>query len=429
MITPALIDPKRSYPLILSLHSAGSSGYQEPPDNVGGALADAIWVLPADNNFQYAADPYSGNTRYYTGWWGYTDPETNIAHHATEQRVIRYVTLIRDHPVYRVDPARLYVEGASMGGGGTLHLVSHYPTVFASAAAVIGWVDPVSWGAWWDFESHPSVGTSSGPDWWDWQDLAWVIRQTTTALPPIIHTFRKDDQTIDESRYPEVLRQTESKRLSYVAQWQNGGHLSFWLSGAADYLRFRKDEAYPAFSAASNSDDFLRQQGQRNLHLDWSASLHDLIPGSSADELVDTPTSVAMSFKSLTGDATAQVTLRNLQRFVLAPNETVSWTNATQANGQLLESGTAQADAQGLLTLALQITAAGNRLLVTRDSPPQGRAGDLDGDGRVTLGDLLILIRMLVGQVPADLAKGDLDGHGSLGVGDVRVLIQLLVAP
>jgi hypothetical protein len=53
--------------------------------------------------------------------------------------------------------------------------------------------------------------------------------------------------------------------------------------------------------------------------------------------------------------------------------------------------------------------------------------GDLNDDGQVTLADLRLQIRMLVGQVPTDLAKADLDGNGALTLADVRALIAILV--
>jgi hypothetical protein len=91
--------------------------------------------------------------------------------------------------------------------------------------------------------------------------------------------------------------------------------------------------------------------------------MHDLGAGT---QIVDSANSFAMSLKSLGADATAAVTLLNVQAFYLRPSELVSWTNAAQAGGAVLQSGSAQADAQGLLTLtSLQITAAGNPLALT----------------------------------------------------------------
>ena len=68
------------------------------------------------------------------------------------------------------------------------------------------------------------------------------------------------------------------------------------------------------------------------------------------------------------------------------------------------------------------VTANGIRLSITLP-------GDLDGDGQVTLADLRLLIQMLVGLVPVDLARADLDADGRLTLEDLRVLIMILVTP
>jgi hypothetical protein len=53
--------------------------------------------------------------------------------------------------------------------------------------------------------------------------------------------------------------------------------------------------------------------------------------------------------------------------------------------------------------------------------------GDLDGDGQVTLADLRLLVRMLLGQaVPNVEAKGLAAPADQLTLGDVRVLMGML---
>jgi hypothetical protein len=273
-----------------------------------------------------------------------------------------------------VDPTRIYVKGGSMGGGGAMHVAMHNPTLFAAAAASIAWVGPSSWGNWTAFANNPPVDTASGPHWGDWQDGAWMVANAQGNLPPVIHTFRTDDNIIPPAHYPDLLQKSETYKRAYIARWQLGGHNIYWLDGGASFARFRLNEAYPAFANASNSDAISATEGQRNVNLDWSSSLHDLGAGT---QIVDTANSFAMSFKSLTANATANVTVLNVQSFYLRPSEVVSWTNSAQSGGATLQSGTVQADAQGLLTIpSLQITAAGNRLTLTCQScagPPPPR--------------------------------------------------------
>ena len=60
----------------------------------------------------------------------------------TERRCVKYVQITRDDPKFQVDPNRISVSGASLGGGGAMHVAYHFPQLFASAAASIGWPDP-----------------------------------------------------------------------------------------------------------------------------------------------------------------------------------------------------------------------------------------------------------------------------------------------
>lgn len=355
----------QTYPLILDLHGAGASTYQEPNPWVDIAIP-GIFVFPVDLSFGYGnADPYTGTGALPTAWFGYDQGtgSNEKAMSATEKRIVRYTRLIAADPQYQVDPTRIYVKGGSMGGGGAMHVAMHYPSLFAAAAASIAWVGPSSWGNWTSFANNPPVDTASGPHWGDWQDGAWMAVNATGKLPPIIHTFRTDDSIIPPSHYPDFIQKNETYKRGYVARWQLGGHNIYWLDNNASIARYRLNEAYPAFASASNSDATSATEGQRNQNLDWSSSLHDLGTGT---QIVDAANNFAMSFKSLSGNATANVTVLNVQSFYLRPSEVVSWTNTTQTGGTTLQSGTAQADAQGLLTIpSLTITAAGNRLTLT----------------------------------------------------------------
>jgi dienelactone hydrolase len=348
----------------LVLHSAGSNGYREPDSYFDRGVGVAIF--PRDDAFNDGTrDPYTGQTRFHSGWYGYATNGVAVNH--TERRLIRYLRLALEDADLKIDPARVYVRGTSMGGGGALHLAYHYPHLFAAAAPTIGWVDPDAWsrGIWAkEFGEPPArmpVNAQGGPSWWDWQNMAWMVDNWPGRLPPVLHTFRKDDDIIDERAYPALLEKTEKSAQGQISQWQDGGHRGFSLKENAEFLRFRRDEAYPAFSDAASSDPFAAQEGQRNLNLDWSSRHRDLFPGE-ADAIADSLSGFAMTFKSMAADAQVDVTPRNTQRFHPLPGDTVRWVNRAQSGGALLDSGTAVADARGLVTARIRVIAAGNRL-------------------------------------------------------------------
>jgi dienelactone hydrolase len=352
----------QTYPLTLQLHGAGMNGYREPDHWVPQAVG--VHVFPVDLEFSHGMqDPYTGSGRPYAAWFGYPlrTVTPNIAVSAMERRVLRFVRAVQADPRYQVDATRIYVSGGSMGGGGSLHIAMHNPTMFAAAEVITAWVDTLAWGDWSAYSTNPPVDSPSGPLFRNWQDAAWVVDNTSANLPPLVHTFSKNDTTISMSRYPNLLQRMETRKFAQIAVWRDTNHTPFMLSGANSFRRFRKNEAYPAFAAASSSTPFDATLGQRNQNIDWSSSLRSLGAGT---DIVDLAGAFGMTFKSLTTDATADVTIRNTQQFRPRSGESVTWRNET-SGGQVLESGTMAADAQGLVTIRLRITAAGNRLTLT----------------------------------------------------------------
>ena len=81
-------------------------------------------------------------------------------------------------------------------------------------------------------------------------------------------------------------------------------------------------------------------------------------------------------------------------------------------------------------TYAMTCTGEGgsaSQSVTVRVTPVGGVRGDLTGDGLVTIADLRVLIKMLIGTVPVDLTKADLTGDGALTLADLRTLVQILV--
>ena len=63
----------------------------------------------------------------------YDSDPTNISE-LSEKDVLNVLEIVRKE--YTIDPARIYLLGHSMGGGGTIHLATKYPDLWAAAAPI-----------------------------------------------------------------------------------------------------------------------------------------------------------------------------------------------------------------------------------------------------------------------------------------------------
>lgn len=128
LYVPRGYDPSRRYPLVVSLHGAGSNhllnlrrvfGLGNRP---GEGDYEAIRNEVALPNVDFiVATPYGrGEFAGYTG--------------IGENDVLRVMESVQK--AYNVDPDRVHLTGLSMGGGGTWHLGLRYPDRFASLTPV-----------------------------------------------------------------------------------------------------------------------------------------------------------------------------------------------------------------------------------------------------------------------------------------------------
>lgn len=116
-------DKKR--PLIIALHgqskaeSNGTQGWVVKPLQPAllAEAPDAILVAPL------CYQPFGASGR---GW----EKEPG------DKTLALIDQLVADHPI---DPARIYIYGYSMGGGGTVHLMTERPDLFAAGIVMAGW--------------------------------------------------------------------------------------------------------------------------------------------------------------------------------------------------------------------------------------------------------------------------------------------------
>ncbi|HEX8913586.1 MAG TPA: prolyl oligopeptidase family serine peptidase [Humisphaera sp.] len=144
LLTPAGYDPKAAdaYPLLLLLHGAGERGSDNKAQLKWGGAEAANDLQAAGKCFVIAPQCPAGkqwvNTPWSKGSYG-TD-----AVPASDQMKMALEAVDRAMKEFRVDPARVYVMGLSMGGYGTWDAIARRPDFFAAAVPICGAGDPKS---------------------------------------------------------------------------------------------------------------------------------------------------------------------------------------------------------------------------------------------------------------------------------------------
>jgi len=121
------LDPNQKYPLIIALHGKSDS-------NENGKQKQYLKHFEQDDRYQknpailLAPLCYQPHGATGSGW----DDKPG------EQTIDLIKKLIKDEEL-PIDEKRIYLFGYSMGGGGTVHLVSEEPKLFAAAIVLAGW--------------------------------------------------------------------------------------------------------------------------------------------------------------------------------------------------------------------------------------------------------------------------------------------------
>lgn len=419
-------------PVVISLH--GWSGDNYPPLT---EIPDPWWcafkIYPTDFSqtwfFGFARDK-----DFRQG--GEIDASDTIVNY-TEQRLLRMIYDLQRHPLLgsRVDPERIYIYGHSMGGSGALAFALRYPGVFAAAYAS----EPMT--------NYRTVGDGGGTDWrgdlawkwgtpgqnlpvriqgpghwadplqeyngtgiWDWQNHQANARSRLgNEMVPLGFGHGLNDTAIEwptqgRPAYPAFnsgRRMWGGAVTTDEHSWLSFAGLPPTLGGDESLTPFAglqaiRSEAVPGLSNGSGDSPLPPAgPGGFNQDLDWSASWN---PWDGAP--IDTPASFRISLRATGGASrTVDITPRRLQHLRITPGAGYSWENRRSADGSLVASGTAWADARGVLTIPFfQVTPAGNRLLLGTATPgprawPGTRRGVRVFNDQLTAGMNAALIR------------------------------------
>lgn len=281
-------------------------------------------------------------------WWGiekYKGGEVC----PTEKRVIDTVKWVMK--TYDINESRVYLCGNSMGGSGTLGIGMRNGDIFAAIKAnVPARVEHVSSRMYFPPQSVPAGVTL--PD------------------PPICIDYSAPNDGWSKG-HDEFAKAMNERKYPLYMYWGPFGHANNHenilkvndLINSFDWLNVSKNELYPVFTHASSNDEWPAQAsekkpGQINAFFRWSDS-SDTADQAETKLFLLKPADLKTSF-TIPSEATADVTLRRLQKFRVAPGETVKWTFGGT-------SGEAKADAAGCVTLAkLKITSEPTALKLTR---------------------------------------------------------------
>ncbi len=125
---PEGYDAKKSYPLMVALHGLNSNPRQ--------ILGYPGFTTLAQKYGYILAAPFGYNKKGWYGGRGQTsrrwDP-TNLGE-LSEKDVMNVLQLVRDE--FNVDSKRIYLMGHSMGGGGTWHIGTKFPDIWAGLAPI-----------------------------------------------------------------------------------------------------------------------------------------------------------------------------------------------------------------------------------------------------------------------------------------------------
>ena len=245
---------------------------------------------------------------------------------------------------YEIDPNHVYLCGNSMGGSGTLGIGIRNGDVFAAIKAnVPAGIEHVSNRMYFPPKAVPE--NVKLPD------------------PPVVvdYSAQNDSWSLGHERFVKAMN---DRKYALYFYWGPFGHANNSaeimkvndLINSFDWLNVNKNEAYPAFTNASNNsklpwpDDLKNKTpGQVNAFFRWKNI------GDAPDKLemalfLVPPAELKTTFE-IPKEASADVTLRRLQSFQIKPGETFKWTFGAA-------TGEGKADAEGLITIpGLKLTA------------------------------------------------------------------------
>ena len=316
---------------------------------------------------------------------------------------------------YLVDENRIYVRGGSMGGTGAMNFGLKHPEIFASVHAAVGcpnWqlnihgvdenyqVTKEGWRSegrrlWGNPEDD--IRLADGTPVWLWMNSGWYARHyMNKEMPFLSMTNGKRDGSIQHFPLPQFYKDMKDAKRAFHANIYDGGHSGYDSVFASLFGTIVKNESVPALNNLSIDDNpgsIHHETGMATVidfsvspHIfdgdtsgvingyriiEWSRKLYDF-DDSDIDDMVDLPNryelAIRLNENSQHQEATADITPRRLQEFLVIPGKMYFWENKRLETGEIIQSGTSIADDYSLVTIpgfTIEQSQLGNKLIIS----------------------------------------------------------------
>jgi hypothetical protein len=353
-------------PLLVILHSAGGDAEAELPAYLKKPWFQeltAFYAVALNSGVKSVSDP--------DHWYGRdlirNDQQTYAAQLTpVENRLLATIYWVVRH--YPIDPERVYLYGASMGGSGGLGPAMPHGDLFAAAYLEI----PAGYEHFYQRMRLAKPLASGGSPASETQN-----KRCRPPDPPLLVFFASQMDSWAEHT-GDFLHTLREERYAMVFAWGPWGHVANWWSfpGANpavfefSWQAIRKNESYPVFTSATTDDHWpgfksvgADQQGQINAYFRWT-------------NVIDTSRRYAMEFRliqdcelthkvSTPAESTVDVSIRRLQKLDVRKLTTYHWT--LEREGKFVSSGQLHSDGSGLLRIPrLTFTPEPSRLTIGR---------------------------------------------------------------
>jgi pimeloyl-ACP methyl ester carboxylesterase len=359
---------------------------------LGGAFTGGFQASGNAQEWVVSLDDYTLNNDLQTWWYGYHPgydftsntnpvPASGTIIDYTNRRVLHTIRWARAN--FDLDTTRVYSFGFSIGGTWSMELAFAHPELIAAAAASTGKADysfltePVVTAGYnpggiyrpvvnrlWGTVATNLPGSEGLPIYVQMNDDSLAARTEQRGAVWTVNFSGRHDETVG---WKEKLGYFESMRVhrqGHTEYWDNRDHGGIAIPGGMapnlnlQYLyRFRSTLSWPAFSncSADNvvgdgtaaSGDSL---GTINGYMEWNPAVTDN----------NDAWAVALSTRGLSTlwgplpapeSLTVDVTPRRLQHFHPSVGAAIDWTARRASDNALVQTGTVNVDALGLVTI------------------------------------------------------------------------------